>query len=168
MVANVSSEARSDRSTRSTACEGPVGIGPGEDERPPGHAEGDPQGGLVGAVSADVADRHAHRAVLEFDGVEEVAAEQGPPPAGLVADGPVEAGIVDDRAGHQAPLHAGALGLEQERLAQLAGGLLALAAGDGVADRSGQRLVVDPALDEVVLGAEQDGLGRRRPGRRTR
>ncbi len=35
----------------------------------------------------------------------------------------------------------------------LAGRLLALASGDGVADGAGQRLVVEPALDEVVLGA---------------
>ena len=146
----------------------PIGIGPGKDESPPGHAEGDAQCGLVGAVATDVADSDADRAVLELDGVEEVAAEQGPSATGLVPDGPVEAGVADDRAGHQAPFHAGALGLEQEGLAQLAGRLLALAPGDGVADRPGQRLVVDPSLDEVVLGPEQDRLGRRRRGRSSR
>ena len=143
--------------------QGRNGFGAREHEGPPRHAEGDPQGGFVGAVSADVSHGDANGSVFELDGVEEVTTQEGPPPSGLVADGPLEAGIVDDRAGHQAAFHAGALGLEQQCLPQLPGRLLALAPGDGVADRPGQRLVVHPTFDEVVLGAEQHGLGRHGP-----
>ena len=109
-------------------------------------------------MAADVPDGYPHRPVVEFDGVEEVPSEQGASTAGLVAHGPPEMRIADDRAGDQTPLHACVLGPEQECLAQLTGGLLALPPGDGVADRPGERLVVDPALDEVVLGSQVDGI----------
>ena len=109
-------------------------------------------------MAADVSDRHPHRPVLELDGVEEVSSEQCAPTACLVAHGPVEVGIADDGTGDQAPLHACALGPEQQRLAHLTGGLLALPPGDGIADRPGERLVVDPALDEVVLRPQVHGV----------
>ncbi len=60
----------------------PLVGGAGHDQGPPGDAEAHAEGGLVGAVAADVADDGPQRPVLQFDGVVEVAAEESPPPPG--------------------------------------------------------------------------------------
>ena len=47
-----------------------------EHQRAPGDAQAGAERRLVRAVAADVADQHVQRAVVELDGVVEVAAEQ--------------------------------------------------------------------------------------------
>ena len=56
----------------------------GKRERAPRDTKGDAQSSLVGAMTGDVTEHDPHRAVVELDGVEEVAAEQRAATAGLV------------------------------------------------------------------------------------
>ena len=127
--------------------DGALGRLMGKDEGAPGDAEGDAERGFVGAVAADVTDHDADGAILHLDGVEEVATEESPAPAGLVPGGPAQAGIADHRLGDQTPLEPGVLRPQYLRLPELAEGFLAVPPGNGVPDGADQCLVVDAPFD---------------------
>ena len=69
-----------------------------------------------------------------------------------------ELGIGDQRRGQQAALQAGVLLRVQAGDLELLARLVRAPALDRVADRAGQALPVDLALDQVVLRARGDGL----------
>ncbi len=132
---------------------------PGQDERPPRHAQERPERRLVGAVARDVADDRVHGAVGVADGVEEVAAEHRAGAARAVEHDRVHAAAREQRRGQQAAFQPGGLGGDELLLPQAQQARLRAAALDGVAHGADQQRAVDLALDQVVLGARGDRVG---------
>ena len=132
--------------------EGALGCRAGEHHRAPCDAEGDSDGGFGRSVPADVTDHRPDGAVVEHDGVVEVATEESVG-AGPVAGGGLKVRSVDVEHGKQAASEAivlGPLSLGEEEADAVSLGPAAL---DGEVDGLGDAEAVDLALHEVVLGA---------------
>ena len=88
-----------------------------------------------------------------LDRVVEVAAQLGPPAARLVPHEHADVGGPDGRGGGEGTLEASVLGPLPLGPNELAAELCRPVPLDRVAHRPGQQLLVDPALDQVVLRA---------------
>ena len=110
-VAKISSFCRSASTTRWRPEASRRGLA-GQHERAPGHAERDAQRRLVGTVAAHVADDGTDRAVVELDGVEEVAAQQdsAPPGGSESPSGPLSSCRIG--RGQQSPFESCVLGAD--------------------------------------------------------
>lgn len=125
----------------------------GEYGRAPRDPETDPQGRLRGPVPRHVTDHRVHGAVRGLHHVVEVAAQQPVGAPGLVARGHPEAVVEQQRDRQQGPLQTCVLLSDQPTGPHGRRRPLGMLALEGVTDRTAQHLGVDPALDEIVLGA---------------
>ncbi|GAA3096249.1 hypothetical protein GCM10020254_46840 [Streptomyces goshikiensis] len=158
-VAKISSQGRSTSEDLLEGGEELVAAQAGEGERAPGDPELDAEGGLVGAVAADVADHRVDGAVGGADGVVEVPAEQGPAAAGAVAGREAEVGAFEERVGQQPALQSGVLLGAQFRFCELVLGDVGPFSLHRVADGAAQQPAVELVAEEEVLGADLDRLG---------
>ena len=140
----------------------------GEGQRAPGAAEAGRQRRGVGPVAHHVAHEHCARAVVVLDRVVEVAAQLGPPAARLVPHEHADVGGPDGRRGGEGTLESSVLGPLPLGPNELAAELCRPVPLDRVAHRPGQQLLVDPALDQVVLGAGAQCRGAELLGGRSR
>src|SRR5699024_2186064 len=134
----------------------PVLGDPAHDEGPPGDAQTDAKGGLVGAVPTDVTDEDVGGAVL-FHRVVEVTADQGAFAAGSVVGTVFERGSCQEHLRQQATLQTHVLVSTYTGLVQLACVFVCTSVFYGIAQAAGQEGTIDLSLDEVVLGARGDG-----------
>ena len=126
--------------------------------RPPRHAQAHAEGGLVGAVAADVADHEVHGAVGRVHQVVEVPSEERSLAARAIAGADAQRRVVEDRHGQQPALQACGLLGQDLGGPQLLADAVGLATLDGVDDRSPQAVAPEAALDDVVLCAGRDGV----------